>query len=155
MRYLTALMLSVAVAAFAAAAPAKKGTPEIKSITAMAFNSDGVLFVGDSTSAKVFAIETGDAKSSGKGDLKVEKINDQIAIFNARGHREPRGVQLPHDPRPATLQAIFVPAPATRRTPQLDGHRDRHHAARLGLVLAHHERDDTGLLAPRRAARDQ
>ncbi len=81
MRYLTALMLSFAVAAFAAAAPAKKGTPEIKSITAMAFNSDGVLFVGDSTSAKVFAIETGDAKSTAKGELKIEKINDQLATM--------------------------------------------------------------------------
>lgn len=81
MRYLTALMLSFAVAAFAAAAPAKKGTPEIKSITALAFNSDGVLFVGDSTSAKVFAIETGDAKGTAKGDLKIEKINDQLATM--------------------------------------------------------------------------
>ncbi len=78
MRYLIALTLSAIVASFAVAAPAKKGTPEIKSITALAFNADGVLFVGDSVAAKVYAIETGDAKGAAKVDLKVEKLTDQI-----------------------------------------------------------------------------
>ena len=78
MRFLSALLLCVAVAAFATAAPAKKGSPELKSVTALAFNSEGVLFIGDSTAAKVYAVETGETKSEAKGALKVEKLNEQI-----------------------------------------------------------------------------
>ncbi len=78
MRYLTALMMCVAVATFAVAAPAKKGSAELKSVTAIAFNGEGVLFIGDSTAAKVYAVETGEAKSEAKGALKVEKLKDQI-----------------------------------------------------------------------------
>ncbi|EAZ82956.2 hypothetical protein [Algoriphagus machipongonensis] len=37
-----------------------KGTPEIKSITSLAFGPEGVLFLGDSKSASVFAINTKD-----------------------------------------------------------------------------------------------
>ena len=46
------------------------GTPEIKSISALAFGPDGILFVGDSRSAAVFAIETGD----------VEKVEKSAAV---------------------------------------------------------------------------
>lgn len=42
------------------------GTPEIKSISAMAFGPDGILFVADSKSASVFAIDL-------KDNVKVEK----------------------------------------------------------------------------------
>ena len=38
----------------------KKGTPEIKSISALAFGPDGILFIGDSKSASVFAVDTKD-----------------------------------------------------------------------------------------------
>lgn len=36
------------------------GTPEIKSISAMAFGPEGILFIGDSKSATVFAVDTKD-----------------------------------------------------------------------------------------------
>lgn len=78
MRYLSALIVSLAVAAIAVAAPAKKGTPEIKSVTALAFNSEGILFVGDSIAAKVYAIETSDTKSTGQGEVKIENITEKI-----------------------------------------------------------------------------
>jgi hypothetical protein len=78
MRYLSALVLCLAVTAFAAA-EAKKGTPEVKSITALAFGPDGVLFVGDPAAAKVYAVATDDTKPAGKEDVKVEKITDQAA----------------------------------------------------------------------------
>lgn len=78
MRYLSALMLTVAVTACAVAAPAKKGSLELKSVTALAFNSEGVLFIGDSTAAKVYAVETHEKTDASKGALKVEKLNEQI-----------------------------------------------------------------------------
>lgn len=78
MRYLSALLACLVVATFAAA-EAKKGTPEVKSITALAFGPDGVLFVGDPASAKVYAVATDDTKAAGKDDVKVEKITDQAA----------------------------------------------------------------------------
>ena len=49
----------------------KKGTPEIKSAESLAFGPDGVLFVGDTKSASVFAISTGDVE----GDASKSSIN--------------------------------------------------------------------------------
>ncbi len=42
------------------------GTPEIKSISALVFGPDGILFIGDSKSALIFAVDT-------KDNLKIEK----------------------------------------------------------------------------------
>jgi hypothetical protein len=60
------------------AAGMKKGNPEIKSAGALAFGPGGVLFVGDSSSATLFAIETGDTKGSA-GSLKLDGVNKKIA----------------------------------------------------------------------------
>ena len=38
----------------------EKGTPVIKSISALAFGNDGILFIGDSKSAAVYAVDTKD-----------------------------------------------------------------------------------------------
>ena len=49
------------------------GTPEIKSITSLAFGPDGILLIGDSKGAAVFAIDTKDVTRTDKGaviDLK-------------------------------------------------------------------------------------
>jgi hypothetical protein len=78
MRYLTALILSLTLVAFATA-ESKKGIPPLKSVTSLAFGPDGVLFIGDPTSAKVFAVETGDKKAAGKGEVKIAKINSVIS----------------------------------------------------------------------------
>lgn len=56
-----------------------KGTPAIKSISALAFGPGGVLFAGDQTAATIFALETGDTKEGGKGDVTVNKLDEQIA----------------------------------------------------------------------------
>lgn len=61
------------------AAPAAAAESVVKSISALAFGPDGVLFVGDSTSAKVFAFKTNDTTPAGKGDVMVEKLGDQLA----------------------------------------------------------------------------
>lgn len=57
----------------------KKGTPEIKSITALAFGPNGTLFVGDPAGAKIYAIATGDTKPAGKDDVKLENVGEKIA----------------------------------------------------------------------------
>lgn len=58
----------------------KKGTPAIKSANALAFGPDGILFVGDSKSATIFAIDTGD-NGVGKFEPSVAGLNGQIATL--------------------------------------------------------------------------
>lgn len=57
-----------------------KGTPAVKSISAMAFGPDGILLIGDSKSAAVFAIDTKD-KTPAKAEKPVEikNIDQKIA----------------------------------------------------------------------------
>jgi len=57
----------------------KKGDPDAKSIGALAFGPDGVLFFGDSQGAAIFAVATGDTpKEPATGDLKVEDLSGKI-----------------------------------------------------------------------------
>lgn len=57
-----------------------KGTPEIKSISALSFGNDGILFIGDSKSAKVFAIDTKDTKKASKATVtEMKNIDQKIA----------------------------------------------------------------------------
>jgi hypothetical protein len=76
----------VAALAFASVARAdltegmKKGTPDIKSISALTFGPEGILFVGDPQGSALFAIATGDTKASESTDaIKVADINEKIA----------------------------------------------------------------------------
>jgi hypothetical protein len=56
------------------------GTPEIKSISALAFGPDGTLFIGDSKSASVFAVLTGDNQKVEKGiAVDIKKFDQKIA----------------------------------------------------------------------------
>jgi hypothetical protein len=56
-----------------------KGTPELKSATTLAFGPKGMLFVGDSQSATVFAIDTGDAKITSEKAIDVERIDAKLS----------------------------------------------------------------------------
>lgn len=56
----------------------KKGTPELKSVGALAFGPDGVLFVGDAQGAAIYAIGTGDTKPAGTDAVNVEGIDGKI-----------------------------------------------------------------------------
>jgi len=57
-----------------------KGTPEIKSISALSFGKDGILFIGDSKGAAVFAVDTKDAKNNNKAaSIDVAEIDKKIA----------------------------------------------------------------------------
>ncbi len=56
------------------------GNPQIQSISTMEFGSDGILFIGDSHSGTITAIETDDVKEISSNDaLSVEGLNDKIA----------------------------------------------------------------------------
>ncbi len=60
-------------------AASTKGTPDIKSAGPLAFGPDGVLFVGDTAGAALFAIDTGDRGPAAQGTVKVEGVNRKIA----------------------------------------------------------------------------
>jgi hypothetical protein len=56
------------------------GTPEIKSINAMAFGPDGILFIGDSKSASVFAVDLKDNEKVEKAaPIEVKKFDQKVA----------------------------------------------------------------------------
>ncbi|WP_373398495.1 hypothetical protein V8V91_01750 [Algoriphagus halophilus] len=57
-----------------------KGTPEIKSITSLAFGPEGVLFIGDSKSAAVFAINTKDNEFTNEiTSVNIQSIDKKLA----------------------------------------------------------------------------
>lgn len=58
----------------------KMGTPEIKSISALTFGPNGILFIGDSKSAAVFAVDTKDAATVTKSaPVEIIGIDEKIA----------------------------------------------------------------------------
>ncbi|MGE3818656.1 MAG: hypothetical protein AB7I30_04425 [Isosphaeraceae bacterium] len=58
----------------------KAGTPQIKSAGPLTFGPDGVLFVGDTQGAAVFAIDTGDRTGGReKAPINVEGIAEKVA----------------------------------------------------------------------------
>jgi len=60
----------------------EKGTPDLKSAGPLAFGPDGILFVGDTQGAAVFAIDTGDRNpTSEKGAVKVKGLKRQVAAL--------------------------------------------------------------------------
>ena len=74
----------LALPAFAAdpSASLKKGTPDLKSAGPLTFGPDGILFVGDTQGAAVFAIDTGDrTPASMKGAIKVDDLKAKIAAL--------------------------------------------------------------------------
>ncbi len=56
----------------------KKGTPDLKSAGSITFGPEGILFVGDTQGAAVFAIDTGEAQGETE-PIQVEAINEKIA----------------------------------------------------------------------------
>ena len=60
----------------------KRGTPDIKSISAMSFGAEGVLFIGDGKGGAVFALDLEDRKARGKtGYVELEDIEGKIAAL--------------------------------------------------------------------------
>ncbi len=59
----------------------KAGKADVKSVSQLAFGPEGILFIADSKSAAVFALDTGDKKATPAATLKVEAINGKIAAM--------------------------------------------------------------------------
>jgi hypothetical protein len=78
---LTAAVLAGSSRAADLTASLKTGTPDIKSAGPLAFGPDGILFVGDSQAAAIFAIDTGDRTPSPAGPFKVQGIDEKIAAM--------------------------------------------------------------------------
>jgi hypothetical protein len=56
------------------------GTPEIQSISALTFGPDGILFIGDSKSASVFALDTKDNQKVDKAaPVEIKQFDQKIA----------------------------------------------------------------------------
>jgi hypothetical protein len=67
-------------AAFAFGAPMTTGKADLKSAGAMAFGPDGILFIGDSMGAQIFAIDTADRTANRSGAaLDVKGVDTKIA----------------------------------------------------------------------------
>ncbi|MFO0953312.1 MAG: hypothetical protein U0835_19570 [Isosphaeraceae bacterium] len=85
LRRTLALAFSAALAASTATAAdlsdsLKKGTPDLKSAGPLAFGPDGILFVGDTQGAAVFAIDTGDKSGpQEKPAVKLENVASKVA----------------------------------------------------------------------------
>ena len=78
------MILFVVVAAYPAGAidSLKLGTPDLKSASQLTFGPEGILFVGDSRQAAVFAIATGDTKATqAQVNLEIKAINEKMAAL--------------------------------------------------------------------------
>jgi hypothetical protein len=78
---LLGLCLAVPVAVGAERAGGlKEGKPDLKSAGPLAFGPDGILFVGDTAGAALFAIDTGDkAETKEKARVEVKDVSGTIA----------------------------------------------------------------------------
>ncbi len=73
-------LFAATVVGFALTASAQTNSAaEVKSVSALAFGPDGILFVGDPAAAAVHAIQTGDTKAAGTGAVDVERLDAKIA----------------------------------------------------------------------------
>ena len=60
----------------------KEGTPDIKHAGPLAFAPHGVLLVGDTLNAAIYAIDTGDDQAaSGEKSINIEGVNQKIAAM--------------------------------------------------------------------------
>jgi hypothetical protein len=83
-----ALVAVLATALTAQAADLTKGTPDIKSAGPLAFGPRGLLIIGDTQGAAIFAVDTADTTADSGGTIKVEAINDKIAAMLGTEPRE-------------------------------------------------------------------
>ena len=59
-----------------------RGTPDIKSAGPLAFGPGGLLFVGDTQGAAIFAVDTADRSSdSAGGPIKIDAVNEKVAAL--------------------------------------------------------------------------
>lgn len=73
------LALAASVQAGDLRASLQNGTPDIQSAGPLAFGPEGILFIGDTQSAAIFALDTGDTGSRAQGAVNVEGIDQKVA----------------------------------------------------------------------------
>jgi len=56
------------------------GTPALKSIQAIAFGPENILFIGDNTGSMVYAIEINDKKSTSEINFNIDNITAKIGV---------------------------------------------------------------------------
>src|SRR3984957_12742945 len=79
---LAALLILAAVAFAATSNGLVSGKADVKSAGPLAFGPDGILFVGDSVQASIFAIDTEDTKpAASAAQVDIQGINDKIAAL--------------------------------------------------------------------------
>jgi hypothetical protein len=77
---LAALLLAGSLQAAGPRDSLKKGTPELQSISALAFGPEGILFIGDARAAAIVALDTQDRTAATSTDRpKVEALDEKIA----------------------------------------------------------------------------
>jgi hypothetical protein len=59
----------------------RTGTPEIRSMSALAFGPDGVLFIGDGKGGSIVALDLDDKTKTSAEELTVKNIEAKIAAF--------------------------------------------------------------------------
>jgi len=75
-----ALVLAGSVSAADLASSLTKGTPELKSAGPLAFGPEGILFIGDTQGATIFAVATNDKTPAQKLEkIKIAGVNAKIA----------------------------------------------------------------------------
>ncbi|WP_435016781.1 hypothetical protein TA3x_004357 [Tundrisphaera sp. TA3] len=88
-RWKWAAVVGLALAAPAQGAGLSRGTPDIQSAGPLAFGPGGLLFIGDTRGAAIFAVETGDqAPGSPGASIKVEGLSAKIAELLGTEPRE-------------------------------------------------------------------
>ena len=86
--FAAAIALIVSAVSVRAAEGLAKGTVDAKSATALAFGPKGLLFIGDSAGAAIYAVQTGDTKSAGEKAVNFERIDSKIASLLGTTEKE-------------------------------------------------------------------
>jgi hypothetical protein len=98
---LAGICLSAALAAAAEpTASLKQGKAELKSAGPLAFGPEGILFIGDTRGAAIFAIDTGDrAQSAEKKPVQVKDLGGKVAAMLGTDIRQIQINDLAVNPR--------------------------------------------------------
>jgi hypothetical protein len=102
---LAGICLSAAMAAAAEpTASLKQGKAELKSAGPLAFGPEGILFIGDTKGAALFAIDTGDrAQASEKKPVQVKDLNGKVAAMLGTDAKQVQINDLCVNPRSGTV----------------------------------------------------
>jgi len=74
------ILFCTAMLAFGASS-LQSGKAQLKSAGAMAFGPDGILFVGDSQGAAIYALDVNDHTAAKGGSVEIKGINDKVAAL--------------------------------------------------------------------------